>query len=184
MASRSLDELHPIMKGLVLKWVDASKKARIPFLIYCTHRDLEEQAELYSHGRSIAEVEGARVWLKDAGLVECAAAFHRVTGKPERAALTNAKPGFSFHHGFAVDGRRGGLAVDFVPTIGGKPQWADDQLYGLLGALAEKEGLSWSGRWRIGGTKLKGEKCHVQWDKQGTLSMPSLAISQFKEKVA
>ena len=53
--------------------------------------------------------------------------------------VTNAKAGESFHN-FK-------LGYDFVPMIGGKPQWSDAKLYTRCGEIAEKVGLEWAGRW-------------------------------------
>lgn len=54
--------------------------------------------------------------------------------------ITNAKGGESWHNY--------GSAFDFVPLLYGKPQWNDKSLYARCGAIAEKVGLEWAGRWR------------------------------------
>jgi peptidoglycan LD-endopeptidase CwlK len=47
--------------------------------------------------------------------------------------VTNARPGQSAHNY--------GLALDFVPLIGGKPQWSNKALYGKAIDIAERVGL-------------------------------------------
>lgn len=55
--------------------------------------------------------------------------------------VTKAKPGQSAHNF--------GLAFDFVPMIGGKPEWSGKHpVWQELGAMAEACGLEWGGRWR------------------------------------
>lgn len=84
--------------------------------------------------------------------------------------VTNARGGYSWHNF--------GSAFDFVPLIGGKPQWGDVSLYLKCGIIAERVGLEWAGRWS---GKLK-ETAHCQfrngltleqarkkWESSGTL---------------
>lgn len=65
--------------------------------------------------------------------------------------VTNAKGGESWHNY--------GSAFDFAPTIYGKPQWNDKDLYAKCGGIAEKVGLEWAGRWK---GKLR-ETAHAQY---------------------
>jgi peptidoglycan LD-endopeptidase CwlK len=104
MASRSLYELRPEFRVRVEMWLDKCKDAKLDILIYCTLRDLKEQADLYAIGRT----------------------------RPGKK-VTNARPGQSAHNF--------GLALDFVPMIGGKPQWSNKALYGKAIDLAEACGL-------------------------------------------
>lgn len=67
--------------------------------------------------------------------------------------VTNARGGQSAHNTRE--------AFDFVPMIGGKPQWNDGALYAKCGAIAESVGLTWSGRWS---GKLK-ETAHCEYRK-------------------
>lgn len=53
--------------------------------------------------------------------------------------VTQVRGGYSFHN-FAV-------AVDFVPVVGGKAVWDDDELWERCGAIAEECGLEWGGNW-------------------------------------
>ncbi len=52
MASRSLDDLLPPVKARAEKFLAACKAQGIDVLIYCTHRDHDEQNELYAQGRT------------------------------------------------------------------------------------------------------------------------------------
>lgn len=54
--------------------------------------------------------------------------------------VTNAKGGESWHNFRA--------AFDFVPTVYGKPQWNNKDLYLKCGEIAESCGLEWAGRWK------------------------------------
>lgn len=71
--------------------------------------------------------------------------------------VTNARAGESWH--------QYGSAVDFVPMLGGKPQWDNKSLYARAGAIAESVGLEWAGRW-AGSLK---ETAHIQY--RGGLSL-------------
>ena len=129
MASRSLSDLHPRVREMCMKWIDACKEAGIDVLVYCTYRSPEEQNELYAQGRT----------------------------KPGNV-VTNARGNESFHN-FR-------LAFDFVPLVGGKPQWNDTNLYRKAGILAETFGLEWAGRWT---GKLR-ETAHCQYSGGLTLA--------------
>lgn len=52
--------------------------------------------------------------------------------------VTNAKPGQSAHNF--------GLALDFVPLVGGKPDWRPEA-YAAAVALAESEGMESASKW-------------------------------------
>lgn len=52
MASRSLDDLAPVVKARALAFIDECKRAGLDVLIYCTLRSNDEQNELYQHGRT------------------------------------------------------------------------------------------------------------------------------------
>jgi peptidoglycan LD-endopeptidase CwlK len=69
--------------------------------------------------------------------------------------LTNARPGESKHN----PGELGkAWAFDAVPIVAGKPAWDDEHLLNKMGALGERAGLKWAGRWR---GKLR-EKVHFE----------------------
>ena len=71
--------------------------------------------------------------------------------------VTNARGGESFHNYRC--------AFDFVPLVGGKPQWKNADLYAKAGRIAESVGLEWAGRWT---GKLK-ETAHCQFANGLTL---------------
>ncbi len=54
--------------------------------------------------------------------------------------VTYAKPGESAHNH--------GLALDFVPLLGGKPAWRECPEYWQAIAIAEAEGMESAARWR------------------------------------
>jgi len=62
MASRSINDLAPVVRLAAIKFVDTCRKQGIDALIYCTLRSHEEQEALYKIGRSIngAKVTNAR----------------------------------------------------------------------------------------------------------------------------
>jgi peptidoglycan L-alanyl-D-glutamate endopeptidase CwlK len=74
---------------------------------------------------------------------------------------TNARGGQSWHNFHA--------AFDFVPMIGGKPQFNNKTLYAKCGAIAESVGLEWAGRW-AGSLK---ETAHCQYRGGLTLAQAS-----------
>lgn len=54
--------------------------------------------------------------------------------------VTNARPGQSAHNY--------GMAIDAVPMLAGKPQWArSSPLWQKYGELVAKAGLEWAGKW-------------------------------------
>jgi peptidoglycan L-alanyl-D-glutamate endopeptidase CwlK len=72
--------------------------------------------------------------------------------------VTNARAGESWHNYRC--------AFDFVPMIGGKPQWGDKSAYAKCGTIGESLGFQWAGRWT---GKLK-ETAHMQYTGGLTLA--------------
>ena len=64
--------------------------------------------------------------------------------------VTNARAGQSMHNWR--------VALDFVPTVAGKPQWNDLAAFARCGAIAEAIGFEWAGRW-----KTFRELAHIQY---------------------
>jgi peptidoglycan L-alanyl-D-glutamate endopeptidase CwlK len=122
MASRSVFDLHPVVRMKAEAFLTACDREGIDVLIYCTYRSGAEQDELYAQGRT----------------------------KPGKIC-TNARAGQSYHNWHC--------AFDWVPLVGGKPQWNDKALYLKAGVLAESVGLEWAGRWT---GKLR-ETAHCQY---------------------
>jgi peptidoglycan L-alanyl-D-glutamate endopeptidase CwlK len=54
MASRSLDDLAPVVKVHALAFLAECRRVNLDVLIYCTLRSNEEQAELFKYGRFVA----------------------------------------------------------------------------------------------------------------------------------
>ena len=67
MASRSLDDLLPVVKEKALLFKEECEKQGMDILIYCTYRANEEQDELYKQGRSkpgriVTNARGGESW--------------------------------------------------------------------------------------------------------------------------
>lgn len=78
--------------------------------------------------------------------------------------VTNARGGQSYHNFHC--------AFDWVPMVGGKPQWDNKALYLKAGIIAESVGLEWAGRWT---GKLK-ETAHCQYT--GGLSLRDMQLGK------
>ena len=78
-------------------------------------------------------------------------ALYDMGRKTKDKIVTNARGGRSWHNY--------GAAFDFVPLIGGKPQWSNSALYSQAGQIAESVGLEWAGRW----TGSLKETAHCQF---------------------
>jgi peptidoglycan L-alanyl-D-glutamate endopeptidase CwlK len=131
-SSRNIDDLHPYVAMMCHDWVAACQRAGIDVLITSTFRDNASQDAIYAIGRTVRGADPIPVV------------------RPMGRTLTNAKGGQSFHNYR--------LAFDFVPLIGGKPQWNDLPLIRQCGEIGENLGLEWAGRW----TKFK-ELLHLQY---------------------
>lgn len=122
MASRKIEDLHPVVKSKIEQWVDNCKYRNVDVLVYCTYRNHHEQDELYKLGRTVVNPTG------------------KSSKKPFGNIVTNAEGGQSFHQ-FRV-------AVDAVPTLSGKPLWDDTKQYAIMGEEAKKLGIEWAGNWK------------------------------------
>lgn len=121
ISSRNLDDLLPQVHTKATTLVNACKAAGIDLRVTCTYRDFEEQARLYSIGRTVP------------GLGVTAA-------HPMGRTVTNAPAGKSWHNW-----RR---AFDVVPMKGGECVWNDSVLWAKVGKLAKIAGLEWAGEWK------------------------------------
>ena len=130
--SRSIDDLHPYVAMLCRDWIAACKRAGITVLITSTYRDNAQQDAIYAVGRTV----------KGANAIPVV--------RPMGRTVTNARGGWSVHNYR--------LAWDFIPTIGGKPQWNDLNMISDCGKIGELQGLEWAGRW----VKFK-ELLHMQY---------------------
>ena len=119
MASRKINDLHPDLQPIALKFLERCNSIGLDILITCTFRSWIEQEKLYSIGRTLP-------------------------GKK----VTNARPGQSKHNNM-IDGRPASLAFDVVPMKSGKPIWNDrDPIWGIIGEIGVELGLDWAGRWK------------------------------------
>lgn len=136
MASRKIEDLHPITQQKAKEFLELAKKNGIEVLIYCTYRSPEEQGILYKQGRlrefgiTVSELNEER---KKLGL-------YPLSEKEANRIVTNAKAWQSFH--------QYGFAFDCVPLQGGKPDWSNAEAYRLLGEIGKQVGLEWGGNWK------------------------------------
>jgi len=143
--SRKLEDLHPDLGPLAIKFLTQCELFGVDVVITCTYRSHAEQAELYAQGRT----------------------------KPGKI-VTWARPGESLHNVVGPDGMPSSRAFDFAVLRHGKIVWGtggdgidadptddnvdDLELWQKAGAVAEAVGLEWAGRWPKG----KREFPHVQ----------------------
>jgi len=144
MASRALDDLAPPAAAAAERLLDGASRDGLDLLVYCTFRDLEEQARLYRNGRSLAKIQAKADDLAKRGRPDLGSLLIEVGPQYGRRIVTNAAPGESAHNY--------GYALDAVPLRGGKPVWSADEeedleLWLRYGELAEDSGLAWAGRW-------------------------------------
>jgi peptidoglycan L-alanyl-D-glutamate endopeptidase CwlK len=67
MPSRSLEDLHPIVREKVIEFKDLCAKEGIDVLITCTYRSAKEQDDLYAQGRTkpgriVTNAKGGQSW--------------------------------------------------------------------------------------------------------------------------
>jgi peptidoglycan L-alanyl-D-glutamate endopeptidase CwlK len=118
--SRSLADLHPIVRAKCEAHMKACADAGMPIRITFTYRSNETQAALYAQGRT----------------------------KPGKI-VTNAKAGQSFHnYRLAYDGVPEKLLV--LPNWGDnkRDQHVADAAWALYAQLGKAQGLEWGGDWR------------------------------------
>lgn len=118
MASRKIMDLHPNLRPLAERFLDACHAAEIEVIITCTWRSMAEQAALYAVGRT-------------------------APGK----IVTNARPGESRHNAM-LNGKPAAEAFDVVPIRAGKAIWdAQDPAWQTVGRIGLDLGLEWGGQW-------------------------------------
>ena len=136
MASRSLNDLHPVTREKAKRFLELAKNRGIDVLVYCTYRSPEEQEILYMQGR----LEQFGITLKELNERRKKLGLWELTEEEARRKVTNARPWQSFH--------QYGLAFDCVPLAGGKLDWSNHKAYRKLGEIAQKVGLEWAGSWK------------------------------------
>lgn len=145
MASRDLNALQPAVQVSARRMLEAAEEVGFGLLIYCTHRDVEEQARLFRRGRTLKEIqtradELAIQWQRpDLGMLLME------VGAQHGPRVTNAGPGQSLHNY--------GMALDGCPLLEGKPIWGhttaeERALWDTYGELGLTAGLEWAGHWR------------------------------------
>lgn len=125
--SRSLDDLHPVVRAKALRMVEECEKSGIDLLITSTYRDRESQKALYAQGRT---------------------AKGRI--------VTNAREGQSYHNwrvAFDVVPLRNGKPVWGTSGNGLDNNPEDDdtddlELWQSVGAVGRACGLEWAGDWK------------------------------------
>lgn len=123
MASRRLQDLHPEIRSLAAQFLlecDRELPEEVSVFATCTYRSPKEQAELYAIGRT---KPGKKVtWTLDS------------------------------KHNHMEAGAPASLAIDVAIIRNGKLVWgtrgADGKLWKQIGAIGEKNGLTWGGRWK------------------------------------
>ncbi len=135
MASRKLEDLHPVTREKAKAFLQRAKEIGIEVLIYCTYRSPEEQEVLYAQGR----LEQVGWTLEELNRRRLKLGLWKLTEKEARRKVTNARAWQSFH--------QYGLAFDCVPLAGGKPDWDNFEAYEKLGEIAREVGLEWAGNW-------------------------------------
>lgn len=119
MASRRIEDLHPLLQPLAEQFKTKADAQGIDFIFTCTYRSAGEQNALYAQGRTA----------------------------PGRI-VTNAKAGQS-RHNTTLNGKPASEAFDIVPMVNGKPCWdAKHPAWQTLGAIGESLGLEWAARWK------------------------------------
>ncbi len=155
MASRRLSDLSGAVERQARALVIAAESAGLDLLIYCTLRELDEQARLYRRGRTLAAINRKINKLTTEGRPDLATILADVGPQSGRKIVTWAAPGESLHNY--------GLAFDTVPQREGRLVWTtrdkkDRVLWHLYGQLVEDQGLEWAGRW----SPRKREYPHAQ----------------------
>lgn len=120
MPSRSIDDLHPLLKPLCQEFLDRCADEGIRALLTCTYRSPKEQDSIYAQGRT----------------------------KPGKK-VTNAKGGQSKHN-FEIHGKPAAKAFDIAikgpnNTLNwdtASPEWK------RVGRIGKSLGLVWGGDWQ------------------------------------
>lgn len=119
MASRNVNDLHPELQPLFIKFMHEATVQGVDVLCTCTYRSGAEQDALYAQGRTV----GGHI-------------------------VTNARAGQSAHN-YTIKGKPAAKAFDVVVMQNGKPDWntVGDSLllWQKLGKIGVDLGLNWYG---------------------------------------
>ena len=141
MTSRDLNQLVPKVKQNANTVLEVCKEAGFELLIYCTLRDLNEQAKLYRQSRSWSEIKVKIDKFRNRGHNFLAQIIEEV-GQCNGPHVTNAAPGESWHN-YAE-------AWDAVPLINGKCAWKygdAKEHWEAYGEAVRQVGMYWAGDW-------------------------------------
>lgn len=128
MSSRSLSDLHPLLRPIAVSFLQRCEQAGIDILVTCTYRSRIEQDELYKLGRIVRSHVGP--W---------------DVRHPLGRTVTRAKGGES-EHNHSDHGVPSALAFDVVPVLNGKPVWDErSPLWARIGDIGLALGLNWYG---------------------------------------
>lgn len=141
MASKRIEDLTPEVQRPLSQALAYCITNGVNVLIYCTLRDLQEQARLYRQSRSWAEIKAKIDKFHQRGFHYLAEALEGVGAVPGILGqhVTMAAPGESWHNYRE--------AFDGVPLKDGKPQWNDLKSYEIYGKALRSVGLIWAGDW-------------------------------------
>lgn len=154
--SRDIQLLQPSVRINAQRLLAACAEGGLDILVYCTVRDMHEQARCYRQGRSLAQIKTKAAQLDEKYLrPDLAEILMSVGPQFEKNIVTWSGPGQSLHNY--------GLALDAVPMRNGKLVWGsaepeDIELWYRYGEAAETAGFAWAGRWRA----KKREYPHIQ----------------------
>ena len=136
MASRRIEDLHPVTQEKVQEFLHLAKQKGIEVLIYCTYRSHEEQEILYLQGR----LKQFGITLEQLNQKRKELGLYPLSEKEANRIVTNARAWQSYH--------QYGVAFDCVPLSGGKPDWSNTEAYRALGEIGKQVGLEWGGTWK------------------------------------
>lgn len=123
--AEKLASLHPVVREKIDRMIAKAGQQGINLFVVSAHRDEEEQNELYSRGRTQAELDKV--------------GLNHVKAQPDKPKVTNARAGQSDHNV-----KR---AADLVEKKGSKLLWDNDR-WEQIGKIGESLGLKWGGRWK------------------------------------
>jgi len=163
MASRRIDDLVPELQILANKFLEECKKVELPFFITCTARSIQEQTALYAQGRqSLDEVNRLRK----------AANMPDITEKENKKPVTwtmASKHIVNLYDNNPNNDKARAFDIALLDK-NGKATW-DVKIsvnknkipdYEEAGAIGEKLGLKWGGRFKDKNGKPKPDYSHFE----------------------
>lgn len=143
-SKKRLNGVHPHLVEIAH---DGLKASRVDIAVICGVRTVDEQVELFSHGRTTQD-------MREAGIYD-------VPGKPDLKQVT-----WTLNSNHFLRPQTGkGHAIDVAPWVGGKIDWnniaAFDEIARAFFTIADakKYPLEWGGHW------TKKDRPHFQLPK-------------------